>query len=36
MKMNKNGTLKDEKTRTAGLMLFRVSAAPTKSEKWMM
>jgi len=36
MKINKNGILKDEKTRTADLILSRVSAAPTKSEKWMM
>jgi hypothetical protein len=29
MKVNMNGTLKDEEARTAGLMLFRVSASPT-------
>jgi hypothetical protein len=30
MEINKNGILKDEKTRTADLILSRVSAAPTK------
>jgi hypothetical protein len=29
MEMNKNGALKDEEKRTAGLRLFRVSKLPT-------